>query len=252
MRKSAEMGQVLTHAPHNEFVQSRRGIFVRRAIAVQSSPIGGSRCPKCSLIVSTSRSENSRRRGDVDDRAARARRQHAPRPFLGAEEDRIEIGRKRAPPFRFRQFDRAVRIGDAGIVDEDRDGAEGPLHRMLGAVDGSARSRISAATATTRPPAASILAYTSASRSLRRAMSPTAAPFAASNSAKRTPSPLDAPVTIATRPPRSNNRDAFMRAARSTPCRPSIAGLAYAVRLRMPATTPRLWRHMRVVTTVSR
>ena len=65
-------------------------------------------------------------------------RQHAPRAFLGPEEHRIEIGGEHAPPLRLRQVERAGRVTDAGIVDQDGDGAE----RRLGGVEGAPHRRV--------------------------------------------------------------------------------------------------------------
>ena len=148
-------------------------------------------------------------RGDVDDGTGFAGREHAPRALLRAEESRIEVDSEHPPPLRLRQLDGAVRVRDPGIVDQDRDGTERRLDRVIGAVDRGAR-RFRSLDRDARPPAAVIRAATSESRSRRRATSPTAAPFAASTSAKRAPSPLEAPVTSATRPDRSNSCDAFM------------------------------------------
>src|SRR5262249_2355162 len=70
-------------------------------------------------------------RGDVDDGAALAGGKHPPRRLLRPEEHRIEIGADDAPPLRFRKLQRAARMRDAGIVDQDGDGAE----RLLGFVE---------------------------------------------------------------------------------------------------------------------
>ena len=63
-------------------------------------------------------------RGDVDDGAGFFRRQHAARGFLRPEEHGVEIGRQHAAPFLFGKVDRAARMRDARIVDEDGDRAE--------------------------------------------------------------------------------------------------------------------------------
>src|SRR5262252_173484 len=69
--------------------------------------------------------------GDVDDGAALAGGQHPPCRLLRPEEHRVEIGADDAPPLRFRKLQRASRMRDAGIVDQDGDGAE----RLLGFVE---------------------------------------------------------------------------------------------------------------------
>ena len=148
-------------------------------------------------------------RGDVDDRAPLAGRQHAARGLLRPEEHRVEIGAEDAPPFLLGQLDGAGRVRDAGIVDQDGDGAE-RLSRRRRRRASSRRGRARRPRSRwrgRRPPRSR--ACTAASRSARRATSATAAPFAASTSAKRTPSPLDAPVTSATRPVRSNRFGGF-------------------------------------------
>ena len=55
------------------------------------------------------------------------RGEHPARRFLRPEEHRIQIGAEDAPPLFRRQIDGAVRMRHAGIVDQDGDGAEGPL-----------------------------------------------------------------------------------------------------------------------------
>ena len=64
-------------------------------------------------------------RGDVDDGALFLGRQHAARGFLRPEENGVEIGAEHLAPFLGRHFDGAAAMRDAGIVDQDGDGAEG-------------------------------------------------------------------------------------------------------------------------------
>ena len=77
---------------------------------------------------------------------------------------------------------------DAGIVDQDGDGAE----RLLGGVEGALHRRaiehvgLDGDRPCRRP---SILVFSALRRSARRATSATAAPFAASTSAKRSAEP---------------------------------------------------------------
>ena len=53
--------------------------------------------------------------------------------FLRPEEHRVEIGADYAAPLLFGYFDRAVGVRDAGVVDQNGDGAE----RLLGLVEGA-------------------------------------------------------------------------------------------------------------------
>ena len=46
--------------------------------------------------------------GDIDDGAAAAGREHAPRRLLRAKEHRVEIGRQNAPPFLLGKIDGAA------------------------------------------------------------------------------------------------------------------------------------------------
>ena len=117
-------------------------------------------------------------------------REHAPRALLRPEEHRVEIGataRGAIPP----RCTSMARVGmrDAGIVDQDGDGAE----RLLGLIEGA---RHGGAVESRRPrwrrPCRRCLRSrpcSALSRSARRATSATAAPFAASTSAKRRPKP---------------------------------------------------------------
>ncbi len=77
-------------------------------------------------------------RGDIDDRAALARNQHAARRLLCGEEDRIEVGSDHLPPLILRHIDGAARRRDASIVDQDRDRPERLLGRVEGARHGAA------------------------------------------------------------------------------------------------------------------
>ncbi len=66
------------------------------------------------------------------------RRQHAARGFLRPEENGVEIGAEHLAPFLGRHFDGTAAMGDAGIVDQDGDGAEGFFGGIEGARHGGA------------------------------------------------------------------------------------------------------------------
>ena len=76
--------------------------------------------------------------------AALAGGEHAARRLLRPEEHGIEIGADHPPPFLLRQLDRAVGMRDAGIVDQDGDGAERLLGRIEGARHGVAVEHVGA------------------------------------------------------------------------------------------------------------
>ena len=77
-------------------------------------------------------------RGDVDDRALLLGGQHAARGLLRPEEHRVEIGREHAAPFLRRHLGGAAAVRDAGIVDQDGDGAESLFGGVEGARHGGA------------------------------------------------------------------------------------------------------------------
>ena len=77
-------------------------------------------------------------RGDVDDGARLAGAQHAPGRLLGGEPDRVEIDRHDAAPLIRAELDAALQAaGYAGIVDDQRDGAEG----RFGGIEGRGNAR---------------------------------------------------------------------------------------------------------------
>jgi hypothetical protein len=84
----------------------------------------------------------SQHRSNINDSARLLRRQHAVRRFLRAEEHRVEIGGKHLAPFLRRHVDGTAGLGDAGIVDQDGDGAEGLLGGVEGARHGGAVGHI--------------------------------------------------------------------------------------------------------------
>ena len=108
------------------------------AIALTRTPLNASSRPSA-LVSCTTRGLGGRiadhalatheaeHRGDIDDGAVLVGREHAARRLLRPEEHRVEIGREHAAPFFLRRVDRAAGWRDAGIVDQDGDGAEGLL-----------------------------------------------------------------------------------------------------------------------------